>query len=159
MIVGELCNREVVISPANSTITECAQLMREHHVGCIVIVKSDADVNTPIGILTDRDIVVELIARKSTTDEVTASDLIIGELITAREVDSLWETMVRMKNKGVRRIPVINDENVLIIYNTNIAEEFLKEFQRVQAEAESSPLTGPTPRWTPPPEVVPTPTS
>lgn len=114
MTVGELCNRDVIVSPETSTVTECAQLMREHHVGSVVIVKTDDGVNTPVGIVTDRDIVIELIARESATDQVTASDLISNNLITAREIDSLWETMQRMRNHGIRRIPVVNDEGVLV---------------------------------------------
>lgn len=62
MSVGEICNREVVITHKESSIVEVAQLMRQYHVGNIVVVDSSSGPSKPIGIITDRDIVVELIA-------------------------------------------------------------------------------------------------
>lgn len=114
MSVGEFCNREVVVAFTQTSLHELAQLMREHHVGCVVIVKRSADNNIPIGIITDRDIVLELIAPGIALDSITAGDLIGTELITTREIDGIWETLQRMRRHGVRRIPVVNDEDVLV---------------------------------------------
>ncbi|MDH5326369.1 MAG: CBS domain-containing protein [Gammaproteobacteria bacterium] len=114
MSIGDYCNRAVVVTGPNSTVNECAELMRQHHVGSIVVVESKGGINIPIGIVTDRDIVIEVVARHVSPEQITVSDLISRNLIVAREVDGLWETLRRMRNRGIRRIPVVNDENVLV---------------------------------------------
>jgi len=114
MSVGEFCNREVIVANKDTTVVEIAQLMRQHHVGSIVIVESNGSNNVPVGIITDRDIVLEIVAPQLDLDAVTAGDIMSGELLIAREVDGLWETLKRMRSHGVRRVPVINDEEVLL---------------------------------------------
>ena len=115
MTVGKFCSREVVVASKDSTIIDVARLMRQHHVGDVVIVDSNGngDQPKPIGIITDRDIVVELIACEVSLDAVSVGDAMSFELITARELDSIWETLHRLGTKGVRRIPVVNDEGGL----------------------------------------------
>ena len=114
MGIGDFCNREVIVSYTTTSIAEIAQLMREYHVGCIVIVKRSAENNIPIGIITDRDIVLEVIAPAIDINAVTAGDVMSSDLVTAREIDGVWETLQRMRNHGVRRVPVVNDEAVLV---------------------------------------------
>ena len=113
MTVGHFCNREVVITGRESTIFEVAQLMRLHHVGDVVIVDDREEGRVPVGIITDRDLVVELLADGVDLDAVTAGDVMSYELVTARTDDSIWETLKRMRGQGVRRIPVINDQGGL----------------------------------------------
>ena len=113
MTVGKFCSREVVVASKDSTIIDVARLMRQHHVGDVVIVDSSGDQTKPIGIITDRDIVVELIACEVSFDAVSVGDVMSFELITAREQDSIWESLHRLHTKGVRRIPVVNDEGGL----------------------------------------------
>jgi CBS domain-containing protein len=110
MTVGKFCNREVIIAEKDSTVTEVAKLMRRHHVGDVVIVDSNDGKVKPIGILTDRDIVIELIACDVALDSVAAGDVMSYELVTAREGDSIWDTLQLMRAKGIRRVPVINDD-------------------------------------------------
>lgn len=114
MSIGEYCNRDVIIARKSATISEIAQLMREYHVGTVVIAKNDNGLNIPIGIITDRDIVVEVIAAGVNLESVTASDIMSNEIHTVREINGLWETITHMKHHGVRRMPVINDEKVLV---------------------------------------------
>ena len=108
MTVGKFCTREVVIAGRDSTILEVARLMRQHHVGDVVIVDAGDDKTEPIGILTDRDIVVELLAAEVSLDTVAVGDVMSFELVTAREQDSIWDTLQSMRAKGIRRVPVVN---------------------------------------------------
>ena len=62
MSVGELCNRKVVIAEKILPVTEAARLMRSHHVGDLVVVEEKGGRKHPVGIITDRDIVVEIVA-------------------------------------------------------------------------------------------------
>ena len=113
MTVGKFCTRSVVIAGKDSSIIEVSKLMREHHVGDVVVVRYDDDQRKPIGIITDRDIVVELLATDVSLDVVSVGDVMSFELVTARENDSIWDTMHLMRSKGVRRIPVVNDQGGL----------------------------------------------
>jgi CBS domain-containing protein len=129
MTVGKFCNREVIIAEKGCTVTEVAKLMRHHHVGDVVIVDSNGGKTKPLGILTDRDIVIELIACDVALDTVAAGDVMSYELVTARETDSIWDTLQRMRAKGVRRMPVVNDTGELegILSIDDLLELFAEE--------------------------------
>lgn len=113
MTVGKFCNREIIIAGKESGIAEIARLMRSHHVGDVVIVSSEGEGAKPIGILTDRDIVIELIACDVPLDKVTAGDIMSRELFKVRESDSIWDTLQLMRAKGIRRMVVVNDAGEL----------------------------------------------
>jgi len=113
MSVGEYCNRETVVIERSASVVEAAGLMRELHVGDIVVVERGADGMRPIGLLTDRDIVVELVARGVEPQTVTIGDIMSTELYTAWEGDDLLDTLKYMREKGVRRIPVIDRQGSL----------------------------------------------
>jgi CBS domain-containing protein len=129
MTVGRFCNREVVIADKDMSIAEVAKLMRTHHVGDVVIVSGTAKRPRPIGILTDRDIVIELIACNVPIDSVAAGDVMSYELVTAREGDSIWDTLQHMRARGIRRIPVVNNADELegILSIDDLLELFAEE--------------------------------
>ncbi len=60
MPIGEYCNRKVVSTDRDRSIREAAKLMRNHHVGDLVVVESYEGERIPVGILTDRDLVMEV---------------------------------------------------------------------------------------------------
>ncbi len=113
MSVGKFCCRKVVLAEKESSVLEVAKLMREHHVGDVVIVERSSGQPIPVGIVTDRDIVVELIAKEVELESVSAGDIMSLELLTAQEEDSLWDSLKSMRNKGVHRIVVVNANNGL----------------------------------------------
>jgi len=113
MAVKEFCNREVVIANKETSITGLAQLMRQYHVGDVVIVESKNGYSEPIGIVTDRDIVMEVIAKGKQVDSITADDIMSRELLVAKEQDGIWTMLQRMRAKGVRRMPIVNEEGGL----------------------------------------------
>jgi CBS domain-containing protein len=129
MTVGKFCNREVIIADKNSSIAEIAKLMRKHHVGDVVLVNDKGGRTKPVGILTDRDIVIELIASDVPLDSVSAGDIMSYELVTAKEEDSIWDTLQRMRAKGIRRVPVVNDKEELegILSVDDLLELFAEE--------------------------------
>lgn len=128
MCVGEICNREVIIIDRKGSIREAAGLMRKYHVGNVVVVEQRDDERIPVGILTDRDIVLEFIALDVDIDSVTVGDAMSFELLIAREEDGVMETINRMRSKGVRRIPVVNNRGGLVgILAVNDLIEVLSE--------------------------------
>lgn len=114
MSIGEICNREVVIAERSSSIAEMARLMREHHVGDVVVVETQEGLRRPVGIVTDRDIVVEVIAPGLSPDALTAGDLAGIEVATVKEGEGVFDTLSYMRGKGVRRMPVVNGEGMLV---------------------------------------------
>jgi CBS domain-containing protein len=114
MSIGTFCNREVIVTSKDTSIVEVALLMRQHHVGDVVVVDSSKGESIPVGIITDRDIVVELIAKEVPLDSVTVGDVMSFELATVKEQDGIWDTLQRMRTKGIRRIPVVNEEGGLV---------------------------------------------
>jgi len=114
MAIGDICTRETVFTTKDSTIGAAARLMREHHVGDLVVVEEKNGRRIPVGILTDRDLVVEILAKEVDMNSLTVGDLMIEDLVTAREGDGLYETIQRMRAKGVRRVPVVDTHGSLV---------------------------------------------
>lgn len=114
MSVGEICNREVVTIDRSASVQEAAVLMRNLHVGSLVVVDAQSDLPTkPIGIVTDRDLVIEVMAKSVPEQALCIGDIIAPELLTARESDGVWETILRMRAMGVRRLPVLDGDGRL----------------------------------------------
>jgi len=113
MPIGEFCNREVVFAMRNTTILEAAQLMRQHHVGDLVVVDIVDGRRMPVGIVTDRDIVIEIIAKSLAFNSFTVGDIMSPQLVSVKDSEGVFETIELMRNKGVRRIPVVDREGGL----------------------------------------------
>ncbi|MDX1763775.1 MAG: CBS domain-containing protein [bacterium] len=113
MTAGESCNREVVIIHREGTIVEAAKLMREYHVGDLVVVEEGDKGRIPVGIVTDRDLVVEIVAQGVDFDAVTIGDVMSFDLVTAEETESVRDTVKKMRSRGVRRMPVVDQSGVL----------------------------------------------
>jgi CBS domain-containing protein len=114
MPIGEICNREVVIVERDTTTSEAAQLMRQHHVGDVVVVEDRDGAKIPVGIVTDRDLVVEIMAPAIDQMAITVGDIMAPELATIRENTGIFETIEYMRAKGVRRVPVVDKGGGLI---------------------------------------------
>lgn len=114
MTIGEFCNREVIIINRDESVFEAAKLMREYHVGDAVVVEQRGSARVPVGILTDRDIVVELVAREVDAATISVGDAMSDELLTVKEDEQLSEVIQQMKGKGVRRAPVVDSKGALI---------------------------------------------
>lgn len=114
MRVGDICIRDVVIVDKEGSILDAARLMREFHVGDVVVVEVRGGMRAPVGILTDRDIVVELIAEEIDFNAVAIKDVMSFKLITATEDEGIEEVIERMREHGVRRLPVVDGAGTLI---------------------------------------------
>mgnify|MGYP005848206501 CR=1 FL=1 len=113
MNVGEICIRDVVVASRDATVAQAAQLMREFHVGDLVVVDESGGRRIPAGIVTDRDVVIGVVAPGLDPAILTAGDIMSGELITARESDGVFETLQTMRRRGVRRLPVVDAAGAL----------------------------------------------
>lgn len=113
MRIGDICTRDVVQCSRSSTALELAQIMRSSHVGDVVVVDQPDGHKVPVGIVTDRDLAVEVMAREQDPASVTAGDLMGAELATTGEENDLYEVVELMRFKGVRRVPVVDEQGGL----------------------------------------------
>lgn len=106
--IGDLAVRDVVTVTPQTTLTEVAQVMRNQHVGSVVVLDDKGRRDKPSGMLTDRDIVIEAVAMGLDADTLTAGDVMSQPLVTAREDDDILDALARMREAGVRRLPVLD---------------------------------------------------
>jgi CBS domain-containing protein len=115
MTVGGLCNRNVVAAPRGEAIVDAAKRMRMFHVGDVVVVENRGGKRVPVGILTDRDIVLSVVASDpSHISSLLVSDAMSSELVTAREDMCFADALKLMQERGVRRLPVVDGEGTLV---------------------------------------------
>ena len=107
MSIREICNRSVVCATSDTTAVDAAKLMRQHHIGNVVVVDRQDGDRTPLGVVTDRDLVVEVVAAGLDPAVLKLGDLLVGRLVTAEESTSYAETIRIMALHGVRRLPVV----------------------------------------------------
>ena len=114
MLLNEICTPDVVYCGADSTALAAARLMRERHVGDVVIVDEPNGDQTPIGLVTDRDIVVEVIAKEQDPAKVTVREIMRTPVVVAHATEDVSAAIERMKAHGVRRIPVMGESQRLV---------------------------------------------
>lgn len=114
MPIGELCVRQVVVAPRETSVLEAARLMRQYHVGDIVVTDDVNGRRKPVGIVTDRDLVLEVMAPALDATALTAGDIMSGDVITVTEDAGVLEAVHSMRAHGVRRVPVVNRDGLLV---------------------------------------------
>lgn len=114
MLAGDVCNRIVVIAGLGLSLVEAAQLMRERHVGCLVVVEETGSGRLVVGILTDRDIVTAVVARELDATQLTVGDVMSSDVTSALEDESIKDMLLTMRRKGVRRLPVVTPQGILV---------------------------------------------
>ncbi len=114
MYAGTVGTRQVETCSTQATILQVAELMRSEHVGDLVVVEYRNGNPIPVGIVTDRDLVVEVMAMKVRPESVTAGEIMSRKLVIAYEGEQLEVAMERMRGSGVRRVPLVDSAGVLV---------------------------------------------
>ena len=111
MTAGEVCNRQVVIARPDERVVDAARRMRDFHVGDLIVVDERRH---PIGILTDRDITVGIVAHNPAhLETLHVRDAMTSGPVTVDESESLESALKRMRSYGIRRLPVVNESGGL----------------------------------------------
>lgn len=131
--VRDLAAHEVVTVIPSATLAECAQIMRNQHVGSVIVIDDQAKRDDPRGIVTDRDIVIEAVALGLDPATLTAGDVMTMPLATVNDRDDILDALARMREHGVRRLPVLDDAGHLsgIVTVDNLLEALAEQLDAV----------------------------
>jgi CBS domain-containing protein len=107
MTTGSICTHRVITVDRQIDIAAAAAVMRENHIGYLIVTDARSGGSSPVGVLTDRDIVVKVMAKDVDPHTLTVGDVMTPDPLTAAEDDGISETLHRMRRLGVRRVPVV----------------------------------------------------
>jgi CBS domain-containing protein len=128
MNISDICTVQTVSCSRDETVQGAALLMRKHHVGDLVVVDGSDEAAIPVGIVTDRDIVVSVVALGLDPASLQVGDVMSDDLLTCREEDGVYQTIEHMRVRGIRRVPVVNRHGGLAgIVSVDDLLEFLAE--------------------------------
>ncbi len=116
-----------VVEPETPALV-VAQLMRQHHIGALVVV--DAQEKTrPVGIVTDRDLVLELMAEGLDPAVFTAGDIMSVNLVLAKPEMNEMDAVELMKTHRLRRLVIVDDAGRLagIVTMEDVLEQLARE--------------------------------
>jgi predicted transcriptional regulator len=88
--------------------------MREAHVGDLVVTETRHGTAVPIGMITDRDLVIEILAEGVDPKDLRIADVMSGDLVTVEEDNGLEFALREMGRKGLRRLPVVDCNKGLV---------------------------------------------
>ena len=88
--------------------------MRQHHAGDLVVVDDGDEERSPVGIITDRDIVTEVLGKGLDPGKTTVASVMSSQLVVASGSEDVSEAVERMRVHGVRRIPITDDNGALL---------------------------------------------
>lgn len=115
--IGSICQRLVVTVDSDCSVQEAAQLMREHHVGALVVTAEEegltANATRVSGVITDRDLAVEALARGLDPQTITVGSLISGKAVAIPAQASVAEAISLMRSEAVRRLLVTGPQRQL----------------------------------------------
>jgi CBS domain-containing protein len=116
MNVSEICTRKIVTVRPGLSVSEAAEVMRGSHVGYLVVVEpmGGSAAEKPVGVLTDRDIVVSVVSKNTNPLDLRVGDVMSRELVTVDEERAVKAAVVLMRKHGVRRLPVTGEDGRLV---------------------------------------------
>ncbi len=125
MSVGRICVRDVWTATSRESVRESARRMGRQNLGTLVVVDEG---NQPIGILSDRDIMMRCIVDGSDPDRTTVSELMSTPVSSAHEQMPIEEALQQMEACSVRRMPVVDDKGQLVgIISLDDIQELIAE--------------------------------
>jgi CBS domain-containing protein len=141
MTIGALCSREVVFVARNESCAQAARLMREHHVGSLVVVAQDAVPRVPAGMITDRDLAVGVMALGLDPEKTLVETVMRPGLAVLRESEGVGRAIALMREQGVRRLPVVDASGALIgiLAADDLVDLFAEELSGLAAMINAGP--------------------
>jgi CBS domain-containing protein len=113
MNLGSLCQRHVITVGRDDTLQAAARQMRDQHVGALVVTDDTSEGRRVVGLVTDRDLALAVLADGGTTAQQRVGSLLDGTLVSANELADLSDGIDLMREAGVRRLLVRDDQGHL----------------------------------------------
>ena len=134
MTIGKMCNRVAVTIHRQATVEDAARLMRSQHVGDVIVV-DPADTRRPVGIITDRDIAISVVAQGLAPSHTAVGSVMSAPVFTVRDDDGLVSALDQMSRRGVRRAPVVDrtDHLVGLVSVDDLVPLLARELSRIGA--------------------------
>jgi CBS domain-containing protein len=110
MSLERICSKAVVTVSPDATVLEAAKLMRSKHIGCLVVI----DEFRPIGIITDRDILLKVVAGEKQPAETAVKQIMTTNPTFVNVNYDVLDAVRLMRNRGVRRLPVVDEHRHLL---------------------------------------------
>jgi CBS domain-containing protein len=138
MSVGRICTRVVVTANSQESVAEAARRMAEHDVGTLAVL---ADDGRPLGIVTDRDIVIYCVARGSEPAALKVAEVMSGPPLLVRESTPIENALGQMAASRVRRLLVVDDADKLVglVALDDVLELLAEESQAIGRLLERKP--------------------
>jgi CBS domain-containing protein len=114
MLVKDICTLDATSCGRDTSILEAARLMRQHHTGNLIVVDDPKGDRAPAGIVTDRDIVISVLANELDPAKTSVSQVMSTKLVIAGGAEEVTEAVERMRLHGVRRLPVVDHDGSLL---------------------------------------------
>lgn len=131
MPIDNLARSDVVTASRDTSIANLAETMADHTVGSVVI--TDAD--EPVGIVTDRDLTVRVLAEEKEPSGLAAENVMTEDLRTINHDAGFYEAAELMSDHGIRRLPVCDDDGDLMgIITADDLTELLADEQQQLAD-------------------------
>lgn len=143
MPIRDYCNMNVICCEVDTNVAAVAALMRKHHVGDVIVTENNAEgLRMPVGIVTDRDILVESISLDIEARLFTAGDMMTAPVITVTEDASLFDAINLMRTKKIRRLPVVAQAGSLfgIVTSDDILNILASELSLMAAAMVEQPV-------------------
>lgn len=153
MLVKDVMSSPAVTVEENAPANRVAELMDKHDLGCIIVTTKD---EKPIGIITERDLVLRVLAKNAKPDTLKAEEVMTSPLITTEPDATITETARRMSRLNIRRLGVVYKGRLVgIISSKDVLGvmpellEIMQEKAMIEGEnmteeehAETAPLAG-----------------
>lgn len=114
MQIRDICTTEVVCCRAQASALDAARLMRHKHVGDVVVVSDPEGERVPLGVVTDRDLTIEVLGNGRDAAQTPLSELMRNPVVIAEDSEDDSVVSERMRFHGVRRIPVVDERGILM---------------------------------------------
>lgn len=106
MLLKEICTPDVVFCDRRTSVLEAARIMRKKHIGDLVVVDDPEDACLPVGLVTDRDIVIKVLGEERSASTVTVGEIMCAPIVVASHNEEVSQGIARMRAHGVRRLPI-----------------------------------------------------
>ena len=122
MKIKDVMHQKILTVAPDTNIADTAKFMREHKIGCVVI----KDISSYLGIITERDILIKVVAGGKNSHEVLAKDIMTTNLITMDEESTIQEAADLMSDKNIRRLLITRDGKITGIITIRETSKYIR---------------------------------